>query len=77
MIEVSRRTETLIRKNDLRTGKQIHLKDPTLRKREEKAEEKKAGQTQFDDQVKLEPAQSVADMLLYNEKKIHTRQSVL
>ena len=77
MIEVSRRAETLIRKNDLRSGKPIQLQDPAMRKREEKAEEKKVGQTQFEDRPKLEAASTVADMLLYNEKKIHTRQSVL
>lgn len=78
MIEASRRAETLIRKNDIRAGKPVHTHDAGLRKRDEKAEEKKAGQTQLDDPSKRPiEAQTVADMLLYNEKKIHTRQSVL
>lgn len=42
MIEASRRAETLIRKNDIRAGKPVNLHDPAARKREEKAEEKKA-----------------------------------
>ena len=75
MIEASRRAETLIRKSDLKAGRSVHVQDGPVRKRTEKAEEKK---TQFDDWSKqqVEP-QTVPDMLFANERKIHTRSTVL
>jgi hypothetical protein len=42
MIEASRRAETLIRKSDLKSGRPVTLQDPTIKKRDDKAEEKKA-----------------------------------
>jgi hypothetical protein len=77
MIEASRRAETLIRKSDLKSGRPVLVQDPTQRKRDDKAEEKK---THFlEDPAKRLPEvpQSVPDMLLANERKIHTRQTVL
>ena len=44
MIEVSRRAETLIRKADLRSGRPLGMRGTNLKKREEKAEEKKDGE---------------------------------
>jgi Zn-finger domain-containing protein len=41
MIEASRRAETLIRKADLKTGRPVHMQDSAIRKRDDKAEEKK------------------------------------
>jgi hypothetical protein len=53
MIEVSRRAETLIRKSDLRSGKPIRMQENNLKKREEKAEEKKDGETQLEESKRL------------------------
>ena len=56
----------MIKKSDLRTGKKAIAVETTSKKRDIKAEEKK-------ELVKLE----VRDYLLENEKRIHSRNSVL